>query len=227
MENLKLDPESPIRPRAKGAARGNSAPGAARGHSATGAARESNQGASRERMGRPARGSPARRLMVQSLMGDISKSIRHARKNDVRGEHTGVLMELEAELHSIHLRMSGPMVDLGAIHNRVKSIQFQLKGMEFEGPKTEKPKAAKATYYDLLHLKPSATLDEIRTAYHNLIKQYHPDLHNASQFNWIKDESERMSRRISEAYEVLSDETTRAQYDRTLKRGAAPGRQGR
>ena len=119
------------------------------------------------------------------------------------------------------------MVDLGAIHNRLKSMQSQLKGMEADPPRAKKPVADQATYYDLLNLNPSATPDEIKTAYHKLLKQYHPDLHNASQFNWIKDESERMSRRISKAYEVLSDETARAQYDRTLKNSVGSGRQGR
>lgn len=249
MENLKLDPESPIRTRAAGGHGKHGPAGATRGshmdshgnshgnihrvdsRETSGVQfarrRESSQGASRERMGKPVRGAAARKLMVQSMMGAIGKTIRHVRKNDVRGEQTGLLMELEAELHSIQSRMSGPMVDLGAIHNRLKSIQSQLKGMEFESPKAEKAAAAQATHYDLLRLKPSATLDEIRTAYHKLLKQYHPDLHNASQFNWIKDESERMSRRISEAYEVLSDESARAHYDRTLKSGAVPGRQGR
>ena len=55
-------------------------------------------------------------------------------------------------------------------------------------------------------------------AYHKLLKEYHPDLHSASDFGWVKAEAEKMSKKLSEAYEVLSDTSRREQYNRSLEK---------
>jgi tetratricopeptide (TPR) repeat protein len=80
-----------------------------------------------------------------------------------------------------------------------------------------------ATHYEVLQVPPDATPEQIKAAYHQLIKQYHPDLHNASQFDWVRAESERMSRRISEAFRVLGSAGSRSRYDRALREKRPPG----
>ena len=61
-------------------------------------------------------------------------------------------------------------------------------------------------YYKILELPPSATLQEIKTAYRRLAHQFHPDKNNnnlyaAAQFEIIK-----------EAYEVLSNPSKKEYY---------------
>jgi molecular chaperone DnaJ len=61
-------------------------------------------------------------------------------------------------------------------------------------------------YYKILELPPSATLQEIKTAYRRLAHQYHPDKNNndlyaAAQFEIVK-----------EAYEVLCDPSKKEYY---------------
>jgi curved DNA-binding protein len=63
-------------------------------------------------------------------------------------------------------------------------------------------------YYDILDVSSSATSDDIKRAYRRLARQYHPDLNPGN-----KDAEERF-KDIGEAYDVLSDATNRAQYDR-------------
>ena len=63
-------------------------------------------------------------------------------------------------------------------------------------------------YYDILDVPSSATSDDIKRAYRRLARQYHPDLNPGNK------EAEDRFKDIGEAYDVLSDVTKRAQYDR-------------
>lgn len=61
--------------------------------------------------------------------------------------------------------------------------------------------------YTTLGVAQNATADEIKKAYRKLARQYHPDINKA------KDAEEKF-KEINAAYEILSDEKKRAQYDR-------------
>ena len=65
----------------------------------------------------------------------------------------------------------------------------------------------KRDYYEVLGLTKSATKEEIRKAYRSLSKKFHPDLNKA-------DDAVEKFKEATEAYEVLSDETKKANYDR-------------
>ena len=65
-------------------------------------------------------------------------------------------------------------------------------------------------YYDVLGVSKTASSDEIKKAYRKLAKQYHPDSNTGGN----KAEAEAKFKEISGAYEVLSDEKKRANYDR-------------
>jgi hypothetical protein len=73
------------------------------------------------------------------------------------------------------------------------------------------------THYEVLGVARSASDDEVRHAYRTLVKGAHPDAAgDAARF-----------RRITEAYDVLTDPARRAAYDRSLPRPAyepAPAR---
>lgn len=73
---------------------------------------------------------------------------------------------------------------------------------------------ANKTYYDALEVKPDATRNDIKKAYRKLALKYHPDQNRGNE-----KEAEVKFREISEAYEVLSDEKSRQEYDNTLKYG--------
>jgi len=67
-------------------------------------------------------------------------------------------------------------------------------------------------FYDILGVSRKATAEEIRSAYRSLAKAFHPDAHSSEGDEAIAAYSEKMSR-ITEAYEVLSDEASRRRYD--------------
>lgn len=63
------------------------------------------------------------------------------------------------------------------------------------------------SYYDLLGVSSSATEQELKKAYRKLAVKYHPDKNQGDK------EAEEKFKKISEAYEVLSDKKKRAKYD--------------
>lgn len=62
-------------------------------------------------------------------------------------------------------------------------------------------------YYKLLGIEKGASQDEIKKAYRKMAHQYHPDRNQGDS------ESEAKFKKISEAYEVLSDAKKRQMYD--------------
>ena len=66
---------------------------------------------------------------------------------------------------------------------------------------------AKRDYYEVLGLSKGATEEEIKKAYRKLAKKYHPDLNPGNK------EAEAAFKEVNEAYQVLSNPETRAQYD--------------
>ncbi|MBO7223173.1 MAG: molecular chaperone DnaJ [Kiritimatiellae bacterium] len=67
---------------------------------------------------------------------------------------------------------------------------------------------AKQDYYELLGVSKTATADEIKKAYRKLAMKYHPDRNPGDKA------AEEKFKEVSEAYEILSDENKRANYDR-------------
>ena len=83
---------------------------------------------------------------------------------------------------------------------------------------------AKADYYDQLGVDRSASAAELKSAYRKLAKKFHPDVNpgDAAAEQKFKD--------ISEAYEVLKDDQSRAAYDQlghaAFEQGGGFGGQG-
>jgi hypothetical protein len=62
--------------------------------------------------------------------------------------------------------------------------------------------------YEILRVAPTATQEEVRSSFRNLVKLYHPDVNPGDA------ESQEMFKRISIAYRILGDAERRARYDR-------------
>ena len=69
-------------------------------------------------------------------------------------------------------------------------------------------------YYEILEVNPKASKEVIEKAYRVLAKKYHPDLYIGEK----KEYAERKIKEINAAYNILSDEFLREQYDSELKK---------
>jgi len=76
------------------------------------------------------------------------------------------------------------------------------------------------THYEALGIGRNAAPQEIKKAYFTLAKRYHPDRHFNPEMNGMKETLEALFTAIHDAYETLSDQAKRDQYDLSLMGGA-------
>lgn len=74
----------------------------------------------------------------------------------------------------------------------------------------------KRDYYEVLSLQKGASDDDIKKAFRQMAKKYHPDLNPGDK------EAEARFKEVNEAYEVLSDAQKKARYDQYGHAGVDP-----
>jgi hypothetical protein len=78
-------------------------------------------------------------------------------------------------------------------------------------PPTQNPSAPGPTHYDLLEVTSTASVAELRQAFRQLSKRYHPDTTTLPQA-----QAQDSFRQLQQAYAVLSDPISRNRYDSQL-----------
>jgi curved DNA-binding protein CbpA len=80
------------------------------------------------------------------------------------------------------------------------SLIFFVEGVQCINKNTE-------DFYELLEIPRTSTTADIKKSYRNLSKKYHPDKNPGDE------DAATHYKKINRAYEVLSDENKRGQYD--------------
>lgn len=76
-------------------------------------------------------------------------------------------------------------------------------------------------YYEILEVNKKASKEVIEKAYKVLVKKYHPDLYSGMKQEY----AEKKMKEINEAYNILSDDFLREQYNNELEKQEMESRQ--
>jgi curved DNA-binding protein CbpA len=99
------------------------------------------------------------------------------------------------------------------------SVDLQRRILDLEA-NLEQP------YHALLGVDRNADARAIKRAYFDLSRQFHPDRYFRRQIGDYGPRLERIFKKIVEAYELLSDPTTRAEIERSLQHAPPPPKPG-
>jgi tetratricopeptide (TPR) repeat protein len=101
-----------------------------------------------------------------------------------------------------------------AIVDDVKTLTITRKELQAAYDSLERQ-----SHYEVLNVGPGATAHEIRQAYLSLAKHYHPDRHFSAEMHDRKEQLEVLFHAIHEAYETLTNQGKRDQYNLGPARG--------
>jgi len=120
---------------------------------------------------------------------------------------------IEAELSSAYKAFELNKTSYIDAKKHISELRDMIKKIGTSREKTTE-KASKETYYDILGVDCNASEAEIKKAYRKKYMEYHPDKQPHDSKEWVKTESEKMSKKIGEAKDVLIDPEKRKQYNR-------------
>ncbi len=86
-------------------------------------------------------------------------------------------------------------------------FSFSTKNSKDDEFRKNRQNSTLPDFYKILGVSHNASQDEIKNTFRRLVKEWHPDKHKGQL-------TEKRMSEINKAYEVLSDENTRKNYDR-------------
>ncbi|KAG0455263.1 hypothetical protein HPP92_024555 [Vanilla planifolia] len=98
---------------------------------------------------------------------------------------------------------------------RRRRLPAALRAAAGDGGAIKEMATTTGSFYELLGIPESGSSEDVKKAYKQLARKYHPDVSPPDRM----EEYTRRFIEVHEAYETLSDPCTRALYDRHLARG--------
>ena len=74
------------------------------------------------------------------------------------------------------------------------------------------------THYELLEVNVDVSFDEIKKAYLQKVKKYHPDMHDYLRNDTLNERLSKLFSALNHAYNTLKNEKSRAEYDNSIFR---------
>jgi len=165
-------------------------------------------------------------------LNKTKETLRVAQRKDIEGRHATRLMSFEVEINLIAKKAEDPTANLKELSSQLLVMLQTMRGLNFKvhprskhrastsgtPKKPEKSESPSEDYYSLLGISADSSAKKIKKAYHEKLKEYHPDRHQNSEFEWVQEQAEAMTRSLHDAYEILADKESRQRYDQKLKK---------
>uniref|UniRef100_UPI0037E8FBEB dnaJ homolog subfamily A member 3, mitochondrial-like n=1 Tax=Semicossyphus pulcher TaxID=241346 RepID=UPI0037E8FBEB len=165
--------------------------------------------------------SSAARRTARWLSASVSSAHRSGHFLNVLTRHAGVCSATISQTHrggiavSISSWTHGNVVTLRGLTGTRCPCRVACRSFH-----TSNRSANKQDFYEVLGVSRTVSQKDIKKAYYQLAKKYHPDT------NPDDPEAKEKFAKLAEAYEVLSDEVKRKQYDTYGAAGFDPNRAG-
>lgn len=127
-------------------------------------------------------------------------------------------LEFSSEYETCNFSFKDAMARILELKDMAETLSIPTPNEADEQSPKEKP--IEETHYVILDVSRSATLKEIQKAYREKILEYHPDKVEGWSKpgkkvpEWVKKESDEMTKKLNEAYDILSDMKKRRRYDK-------------
>ncbi|CAD7078177.1 unnamed protein product [Hermetia illucens] len=136
------------------------------------------------------------------------KFLECRRLHHLRSRELSYCLNCRSKFQSVGANVLAGKVENSVVRSKLDSRAFHTSGRQ------------QKNYYEILGVARNASAKDIKKAYYQLAKKYHPDT-NKDDPNASKKFQE-----VSEAYEVLSDDTKRREYDTYGQTSEQMGRSG-
>ena len=149
------------------------------------------------------------RKEIEKLASEINQLIEKVTPGIKKPEFLAALkVIIELELPKILQQFQAREIFYPETKENLLTLQEQVKILSTGIPEEE-------SYYQILEVSEDASQEEIKKAYIEKIKDYHPDQFQGSK-KWIIEKAVEMTKRINEAYVTLGDPQKRKEYDEKI-----------
>jgi len=149
------------------------------------------------------------RKEIEKLASEIEKLVERINPGIKNPEFLAALKVItELELPKILEQFQDGEIFYSETKEKLLTLQEQVEILSTNIPEEE-------SYYQILGVSEDASPKEIKKAYREKIKDYHPDQFQGSK-KWVIEEAEEMTEKINEAYDTLGDSQKRKEYDEKI-----------
>ena len=149
------------------------------------------------------------RKEIEKLASEIKKLIERVSSGIKNPEFLAALkVIIGLELPEILEQFQDGEILYPETKEKLLTLQEQVEILSANIPEEE-------SYYQILGVSEDASPKEIKKAYREKIKDYHPDQFQGSK-KWVIEEAEEMTEKINEAYDTLGDSQKRKEYDEKI-----------
>lgn len=154
------------------------------------------------------------RAVASSKIGFVRDAINDCTKAIKNSWTYTQFLKLRATLHMNMRNFRKSVEDFEALVkiDRSNDVAEMLRNAQFALKRSQSD-----NYYDILDIDQKATIEDVKRSYKKLALIHHPDKHSNAPHNETQEQQETF-KRISVAYEVLSDPVKRKAYDQEVNR---------